>query len=127
MNGQVTEEAEANLDALIAHIDDELQVTALSEDAAERDGPQARVSAPSVAVADGAGRTIRSILAAELGIEPEQVIEFLRSGDIVDRLNTAVEVIESSEEVMKSEEYGRIVFVQPAYRYRLTEQAMNLI
>jgi hypothetical protein len=127
VNGQVTEEAEANLDALIAHIDDELQVTALSEDAAELDGPQARISAPSVAVADGAGRTVRSILAAEFGIEPEQVVEFLRSGDTVDRLNTAVEVIESSEEVTKSEDYGQIVFVRPAYRYRLTEQAMNLV
>ncbi|GGC71135.1 hypothetical protein [Haloferax sulfurifontis] len=127
VNGQVTEEAEENIDALIAHIDDELQVTALSEDAAERDGPQARVSAPSVAVADGAGRTIRSILAAEFGIEPEEVTGFLRSGDPVDRLNTAVKTIESSEEVTKSEDYGQIVFVRPAYRYRLTEQAMSLV
>ncbi len=127
VNGQVTEEAEANLDALIAHIDDELQVTALSEDAAERGGPQARVSSPSVAVADGAGRTIRSILAAEFGIEPEQVIDYLQSGDPVDRLNSAVEAIESSEEVTKSEDYGQIVFVRPAYRYRLTEQAIDLV
>lgn len=127
VNGRVTEEAEANLAALIAHIDDTLQVTALSEDAAERDGPQARASAPSVAVADGAGRTIRSILATEFGIEPEQVIDHLRSGDPVGRLNTAVEAIVSSEEITKSEDYGQIVFVRPAYRYRLTEQAMNLV
>ena len=127
VNGQVTEEAKSNLDALIAHIDDELQVTALSEDAAERDGPQNRTSAPSVAVADGAGRTIRSILAAEFGIEPEQVIDYLRSGDSVERLNTAVEAIESSEEVTKSEDYGQIVFVRPAYRYRLTDQAIDLV
>ncbi|WP_310908325.1 hypothetical protein [Natrinema sp. 1APR25-10V2] len=127
VNGQVTEEAEANLDALIAHIDDELQVTALAEDAAERDGPQASASEPSVAVADGVGRTVRSILAAEFGIEPEQVEAFLRSGNPVDRLNTAVEVIESSEEVTKSEAYGQIVLVRPAYRYRLTEQAMKLV
>lgn len=127
VNGQVTGEAEANLDALVAHIDDELHVTTLAEEAAERDGPQARVSAPSVAVADGTGRTIRGILAAEFGIEPEQVIDYLRSGDPVDRLNTAVESIESSDEVTKSEEYGRIVFVRPAYRYRLTERAMELV
>ncbi|MFC7073100.1 hypothetical protein ACFQJ7_12445 [Halovenus rubra] len=127
VNGQVTEEAKANLDALIAHIDDELQVTALAEDAAERDGPPARTSEPSVAVADGAGRTIRSILAAEFGIKPEQVVDFLQSGDPVDRLNTAVEAIESSEEVTKSENYGQIVFVRPAYRYRLTDQAMKLV
>jgi len=127
VNGEVTEEARANLNALIAHIDDELQVTALSADAAERDGPQARPSTPSVAVADGAGRTIRSILASEFGVEPERVTDFLRSGDPVDRLNAAVEVIESSEEVTKSEEYGQIVFVRPAYRYHLTERAMDLV
>jgi predicted ArsR family transcriptional regulator len=127
VNGQVTEEAKENLDALIAHIDDELQVTEFSEDAVERDSPQARASAPSVAVADGAGRTIRSILASEFGIEPEQVVDFLRSGNPVDRLNTAVEAIESAEEITKSEEYGQIVFVRPAYRYRLTEQAVDLV
>ena len=44
VNGQVTEEAEANLNTLIAHIDDELQITALSEGVAVRDGPQARAS-----------------------------------------------------------------------------------
>jgi len=127
VNGQVTEEAKANLEALIAHIDDELQVTALAEDAPERNGPQARASTPSIAVADGAGRTIRSILATEFGVEPEQVVELLRAGDPVDRLNTAVEAIESSEEVTKSEDYGQIVFVSPAYRYRLTEHAMQLV
>jgi len=127
VNGQVTAEAQANLDALIAHIDDELQVTALSEDAPERDSPLSQASAPSVAVADGAGRSVRSIVATEFGIEPEQVTDYLRSGDPVDRLNTAVEAIESSEEVTKSEDYGQIVFVRPAYRYCLTEQAMDLV
>ncbi|MDL0135001.1 hypothetical protein [Halobacterium salinarum] len=125
--GRVTEEAEQNLEALIAHIDDELQVTSLEAKAAELDGPEARISAPSVAVADGAGRTIRSILAAEFGIEPERVVEHLQSGDPVDRLNTAVNAIKSSEEVEKSEAYGQILFVSPAYRYRLTEQAMELV
>lgn len=127
VNGQVTEEAQANLDALIEHIDDELQVTALSAEAAERNGPEKRTTAPSVAVADGAGRTVRSILASAFDIEPEQVTEFLRSGDPVDRLNTAVEAIESAEEVTKSENYGQILFLRPAYRYRLTDQAMELV
>ncbi|MDL0134329.1 hypothetical protein [Halobacterium salinarum] len=121
--GRVTEEAEQNLEALIAHIDDELQVTSLEAEAAELNGPDARISAPSVAVADGAGRTIRSILAAEFDIEPERVVERLQSGNPVDRLNTAVNAIESSEEVEKSEAYGQILFVNPAYRYPLTEQA----
>lgn len=106
---------------------DELQLTSLTTDAAGQDGPQTPPTAPSVAVADGAGRTIRSILATEFGIEPEQVTGHLQSGDPVERLNTAVEAIESSEEVTQAEDYGQIVFVRPAYRYRLTERAMNLV
>ncbi|MBP1953299.1 hypothetical protein J2752_000180 [Halarchaeum rubridurum] len=127
VNGHVTEEAEENVEALIAHIDDELQPMALSEDAAEFDGVESDMSAPSVALADGAGRTVRSILAAEFGVEPEQVTGHLQTGDPVSRLNTAVEAIESSEEVTKSEDYGQIVFVRPAYRYRLTERTMSML
>jgi len=125
VNGRVTEEAERNIQALIAHIDDELQLTGLEDEAAELAGPNAHITAPSVAVADGAGRTVRSILASEFGKEPEEVADHLRSGDPVDKLNTAIEAIESSEEVTKSADYGKILFVQPAYRYRLTEHAMK--
>lgn len=127
VNGQVSEEAEVNLNALIAHIDDELQLTSLTEEAAEQDGPQTPTTAPSVAIADGAGRTIRSILSSEFDIDPEQVTDFLQSGDPVEMLNSAVEAIESSEEVTKAEDYGKIVFVRPAYRYRLSERAMNRV
>ncbi len=126
VNGHVTEEANTNLDSLIAHIDDELQSVELDDDAAELGAPTALTSVPSVALADGAGRTIRSILATEFAVSPERVVEHLRSGDPVERLNTAVDAIESSEEVTKSEEYGRIVFLNQAYRYRLTEDAMNM-
>lgn len=126
VNGRVTEEAEENIEALIAHIDDELQSIELEDEAAELEGPQVSASAPSVALADGAGRTVRSILADAFPVDPEGVIDYLRSGDPVDRLNEAVDVIEASEEVSKSEDYGRIVFVRPAYRYRLTEEAMDL-
>jgi hypothetical protein len=55
------------------------------------------------------------------------VTDYLRSGDPIDRLNAAVEAIESSEEVSKSEDYGQIVFLNQAYRYRLTEHARNLL
>ncbi|WP_436907603.1 hypothetical protein [Halosimplex marinum] len=126
VNGRVTEEARDNLDALVAHIDDELQSIELDDEAAELDGSQTATAEPSLALADGAGRTIRSILASEFGVAPERVVEYLHSGDPVDRLNTAVDAIESSEEVAKSEEYGRIVFLNQAYRYRLTERAMDL-
>lgn len=127
VNGRVSEEAEANLDALVEHIDDELQPVELDEEAAELGARQEHVSAPSVALADGAGRTIRSILAEEFEVDPERVTEYLQSGDPVDRLNAAVEAVESAEEVSRSEEYGRVLFVRPAYRYRLTTRAMELV
>jgi predicted ArsR family transcriptional regulator len=127
VNGRVTAEAEENIEALIAHIDDELQSVTLEDKAAELEGPQSRVSSPSVALADGAGRTIRSILAEEFGINSEQVIGHLRSSDPVDRLNAAVEAVESTEEVSKSENYGRILFVNQPYRYHLSERAMRLL
>jgi len=60
-------------------------------------------------------------------VPPERVVDYLRSGDPVDRLNTAIDAIESSHEVTASEEYGRIVFVSPAYRYRLSETALELV
>lgn len=126
VNGRVQEEAERNLEALIEHIDDELQTVQLEEDAAEWSDRGTPVTSPSVALADGAGRTIRSILASELNENPEHVTKFLHSGDPVDRLNAAVEAIESSEEVTKSEDYGKILFVSPAYRYRLTQTAIDL-
>ena len=126
VNGHVMAEAEKNIDALIAHIDDELQSVEIDDDAPEVDGSRATTN-QSVAVADGAGRTVRSILASEFDVTPEDVPEYLRAGDPVDRLNTAIDAIESSREVSKSEEYGRIVFVNQAYRYRLTERAIGLL
>lgn len=127
VSGRLTDEAEENLEALVAHIDDELQSGALDDTAADLVGSGTDDSRPSVASADGAGRTIRSILADEFGVDPERVIEYLRSGDPVDRLNAAVEAVESAEEVSDSEDYGRILFVNQAYRYRLTERAMRLV
>ncbi|MFB1066427.1 hypothetical protein [Natrinema sp. H-ect4] len=127
VNGQVTEEAETNIDALIAHIDDELQSVELDDEAAELDGSRAMAAEPSIALADGAGRTVRSILATEFDVAPEAVPEYLRSESPIDRLNAAIDAIESSREVTQSEEYGRIVFVHQAYRYRLTDRAVELL
>lgn len=125
VNGQVTEEAKKNVEALVTHIDDELHSAELNEDAAEM--AEESLQTPSIAVTDGAGRTIRSILATKFDIPPERVVDFLRSGDPVSRLNEAVEAIESAEELSKSEDYGQIVFVSQAYRYRLTNRAMELL
>lgn len=127
VNSQVSEEVETNIDALIAHIDDELQSVELNDEAAEIDDSRAATTEPSVALGDGAGRTIRSILATEFEVNPEQVPEYLRSGSPVERLNAAIDAIESSREVTKSEEYGRIVFIHQAYRYRLTNRAIELL
>lgn len=127
VNGHVTREAEENIEALIRHMDDELQTYRLEDNAAEWTNQEPPVTAPSVALADGAGRTVRSIIAETFGTAPEQVAEYLRSGEPVNRLNAAVKAIESSEEVKKSEEYGRILFVSPAYRYRLSQTAVELL
>lgn len=124
INGRINEEAKQSIEALVSHVDDELQSVELESD---KDEPEASASTPSVVLADGAGRTVRSILASAFDVAPERVVEYLRSGDPVERLNAAVDAIESSEEVTESEDYGRLVFVSPAYRYRLTEQAMELV
>lgn len=126
VDGRVKQEAQRNLEALVEHVDDELQAVEVVDSTTERrdltpDGE------PSVALSDGAGTAIRSILAKEFGVAPEEVIGYLRSGDPVDRLDAAVDAIESSEEVAKSQEYGRILFVNPAYRYRLGETAVDLL
>lgn len=125
--GQVTEEAESNIEAIVSHIDDELQPVTLTSGSAELAGDNEEGSTPSVAMADGAGRTIRRVLAEAFDVRPEAVVDHLRSGDPVDRLNTAMDAIESAEEVRQSEEYGRIVFVNQAQRYRLTERAVKLL
>jgi hypothetical protein len=85
------------------------------------------MTSPSVALADCAGQTMRGILASEVDKNPAHVTEFLRSGDPIDRLTSAVAAIESSAEVTKSEDSGTILFVSPAYRYRLTQTAFDLL
>lgn len=127
VNGNVMSEAEENVEALVAHIDDELQSVELGGETIESVESEGSSAAPSVALADGTGRTIRSILADEFHVDRNGVVEYLRSGDPVERLNAAVDAIESADEVTKSEAYGRIVFVRPAYRYRLTDRALDLL
>jgi len=125
--GRVTAEAEKNIEAIVSHIDDELQPVTLRRGAAELAGNDEDASKPSVAMADGAGRTIRRVLAEAFDVRPEAVVDHLRSGDPVDRLNTAMDAIESAEEVKQSEQYGRIVFLNQAHRYRLTGRALELL
>jgi hypothetical protein len=44
-----------------------------------RDGPADAGVSTARAIADSAGRTIRSILAMKSGIEPDEITDFLRS------------------------------------------------
>lgn len=117
INGRVGDIAAEDLENLISHMEDELY--AIDMDTVQDGGV--------VAVADGAGKTIRAILAEQFGIEPEAVVDYLRDGDPVKRLNAAVDAIESSDHVTSGSEYGRIIFRRPANRYRLTDDAITLL
>lgn len=127
VNGRVEEEAERNIDALVRDLDDELQAVQLDRDAADWAQQDAVVTEPPVAVADGGGRPVRAVLAEAFDVAPERVAEFLQSGNPIERLNAAVEAIESSDEVTRANEYGRILFVNRANRYRLSQQAIDLL
>ena len=123
INGEVEEtveeEIERLIDHMVAHIDDRI----VTMDAGQ-DGDR-------VVLADGAGRTIRSILAEEFDIRPSKVESYLREGDRLSKLNTAVDAIEESEDVNKEvvdkdDDYGRVIFRSAAYRYRLSERGMAI-
>lgn len=114
INGKIEEVATDDLENLIAHMEDELYAVDIS-DVQKGD---------VVAIADG-GTTIRSILATEFGIDPEAVESYLRKGDSVEKLNTAVDAIEGSDKVSSGGKYGRIIFRRPANRYRLTNRAVE--
>lgn len=116
VNGHVVEAAEENLEALVDHMDDEVHEIDVDQFEAES----------GIAVTDGAGRTIRSLLAEEFDVSLERVEERLRRGDPVKTLNTAISAIEVSRNARKRDDYGKIRFVNPAYRYRLTEKAVEM-
>lgn len=116
INGRVDREVEQNLEELIGHMDSQLRVRS-TENLPARSEPT---------TADGAGETIRSLLAKEFGVSPEQVESHLREGDRLTKLNEAVEAIEKSEWTTKGDEYGKISYVLPPNRYRLTEKAIEL-
>lgn len=116
VNGQVDEEVERNIEKLIAHMDGQLCIS---------DAENLQAGNPP-AVADGFGKSIKSLLAKEFDIPPEQVESYLREGDKLRKLNAAVEAIEKSEWTTKGDEYGKINYVRPPNRYRLTEKAVEL-
>jgi len=106
INGRVDEVAAEDIEALIDHMQDD-------------DPPEEE---ETTAVADGGGVTIRSLLSDEFDVLPDTMEHFLRRGDQVEKLNTAVEAISEHEEIEKREDYDEIMFRRGAHRYRLTEE-----
>jgi len=106
INGRVDEVAAEDIEALIDHMQDD-------------DPPEEE---ETTAVADGGGVTIRSLLSDEFDVLPDTMEHFLRRGDQVEKLNTAVETINENEEIEKREDYDEITFRRGAHRYRLTEE-----
>lgn len=77
-------------------------------------------------VADGSGLSLREVVADAFDLSPENVEPYLRRGDPVERLNKVTEAIRESEEHKIGDNYGKIKFRNPAYRYKLTEAATQL-
>ncbi|WP_424016208.1 winged helix-turn-helix domain-containing protein (plasmid) [Halorientalis pallida] len=118
INGEVEATIEAEMENLIDHMVTHMDDQLISVDDVH-EGDQ-------IALPDGAGPTIRSILATEFDIQPSDVEDYLREGDRLKKLNAAVDAIEESEGVQKKDNYGRIVFRRSPRRYRLTEFAVDL-
>jgi hypothetical protein len=114
VNGRVRKAAEENLSALVDHLDSEIYATPASTES-------------GIAVADGAGETVRHVLADEFDVPQSKVAETLHTGDPVEKVNDAVKAIKESESVESRDEYGQLLFVDTAYRYRLTKTAMRLL
>ena len=110
INGEVDETAATDIERLITDMQ--------ADDPATDD--------ETSAVADGAGVTVRTVVANEFDIMPEAVEQFLRKGDQVDKLNKAIDAIEDHDDVEMGDDYGRIIFRGAAYRYRLTKKAVDL-
>lgn len=118
INGEVEETVDEEIERLVnhmvAHMDDRIVPMGNGQ-------PGDRV-----VIADGAGRTIRSILAEEFEIPSKDVESHLREGDRLTKLNRAVDAIEENEDIDTGDDYGRVIFRSPAYRYRLSEFGRSL-
>ena len=109
VNGNVGEAATEGLNALADDI---------AEDPLPPENPP---------IADGSGVTCRTVVGSALDLEFDDVENYLRTTDeVVEVLNTAVEAIEDSDEVEIGDDYGEILFINRANRYRLTERAVRL-
>jgi hypothetical protein len=104
--GEVEETVRIDRECLIDHIHD--------------DNPDDEDELPLTA--DGRGATVRTVIADDADIDPEDAEHYLRSGardTQRERLNDAIDAIIDSDEVTKRDEYGKVVFRHKAYRYYL--------
>lgn len=108
--GMVDEAAEEGIEALIDHVQD--------------DDPASGDDTP--AVADGAGVTLRQIVAQQFDLQPDSLEQHLRNDNQVNKLNDAVEGIEEHDNFDTRDNYGEIRFINVPYRYRLTPFAADL-
>lgn len=108
--GMVDEAADEGIEAVIDHVRDEDPISG-------DDTP---------AVADGAGITLRQVVAKQFDLQPAALEQHLRGGDQVGKLNSAVEAIEKHDDFEPRDDYGEIRFINVPYRYRLTEFAVDL-
>lgn len=108
--GMVDEAAEEGIEALIDHVQDEDPVS----------GDETPVAA------DGAGITLRHVVADQFDLQPQALEDHLRGDNKVEKLNDAVEGIEAHEDFETRDDYGEIRFVNVPYRYRLTAFAVDL-
>ena len=110
INGRVDEGATEDMEGVIKHMQD--------DDPLDDEGTRA--------VADGAGVTIRSVLASEFDVVPDALEDYLREGDQVEKLNDAVQAIRNHDGLEERDSYGEIIFRRGAYRYRQTSRAVDL-
>lgn len=110
VNGQVADAAREAIEAIIQHVHD--------TDVTEGD---------TEAIADGSGVPLRRVLADAFDIAPGDVEEHLREGDLVRNVREAVQAVVDHSVVSTRDDYGMIRFRNEAYRYRLTDRAINLL
>lgn len=79
----------------------------------------------------GNEQTMRIIVSDAIGVDPVDVEEKLRSGEVpkrMDKLSDALDAIEHPEsKVEKGGDYDRIFFIHNPYRYSLTKKAVSLL
>lgn len=107
VNGEVDEAAEEGIEALADDISS---------------GPSPSSGA---AATDGGGKV--SLVADELDLVSNKMVEFLRTTDgKVNVLNKAVHAIQEADGVECKDDYGEIAFINPPHRHNLSEKAMAL-